>query len=501
MDVSQHRQDLHIHFLGPASSQFSQLQEFAHKRGHPVKSSTSESDFFQIYRATPSHIVLVNLQSLENDLESFIEKCAEVFPKVVFIVMGVRNQRIEAKAYFSYGVIAYIESGDTVLEQFDWEIDQVVDKLVCESIRDDLMAARKDMENRLAKAQANVISIGEPSVVFKTEVAELDVDNIVVNFEQAKSKEQLIEKFISTVSPLINEDGRIIYFKYLGDIISLVATHASNVSADQIQGLGVRLSQEEAKAPKNFLLSPKGFSSLDSLLEKSLGVASYYSRALTVRGEVDGIMIFMGSAIDAARTIEFNNHFTLFRLIYEKQSFLKRMLQLEVKDAVTQFLSAEQFNYRLSEEMDRARRIEEPLSVVKLSIDQLPQINQTLGESVRDAVLKHIAVLVKRSSRVTDVLCRTGENEFSLLLPHSTHKGALLKAERLRRIVEASPVPGASINISISQGVSEFPSLAGDANSVSKGASQALNVAVKMGGNKVGLAKANSSHKPEFRVE
>ena len=114
--------------------------------------------------------------------------------------------------------------------------------------------------------------------------------------------------------------------------------------------------------------------------------------------------------------------------------------------------------------------------------------------------MRSIAAIVKKTSRINDMACRTDDNEISLILPHCSRKGAALRTERLRRIVENHSFTISGVKITISSGVSEYPSLASNAEDLAAGASQALHFISTHGGNKVCLYKPPQEFKPDFEV-
>src|SRR5690606_36572567 len=110
----------------------------------------------------------------------------------------------------------------------------------------------------------------------------------------------------------------------------------------------------------------------------------------------------------------------------------------EVQDFVTEVYNRNYYFKTLADELERARRLTQPLSVVKVALDDFYEIESSLGEAVRDELLKGLAGTITKTSRTNDVTCRTGMNEMALVLPHCSTNGAALRAERLRRIIEGT---------------------------------------------------------------
>jgi diguanylate cyclase (GGDEF)-like protein len=114
--------------------------------------------------------------------------------------------------------------------------------------------------------------------------------------------------------------------------------------------------------------------------------------------------------------------------------------------------------------------------------------------------LKAIATLIKRTTRVNDYACRTGPVEVSLVLPHCSKKGAAIRGERLRRAIESHSFSLSGVHVSVSTGISEYPTLCSTTEELDLTAAQALRYVVDKGGNKVCLFKAPDSFKPDFEV-
>ena len=80
-----------------------------------------------------------------------------------------------------------------------------------------------------------------------------------------------------------------------------------------------------------------------------------------------------------------------------------------------------------------------PLSVVVVDIDYFKKINDNYGHDVGDRVLINVATLMKKAIRATDVVSRTGGEEFLILYPKTTLSMAVKLAEKIRVEIESSP--------------------------------------------------------------
>ena len=90
-----------------------------------------------------------------------------------------------------------------------------------------------------------------------------------------------------------------------------------------------------------------------------------------------------------------------------------------------------------------------PLSAVVVDIDHFKTIKDTYGHDIGDEALIHITRLMKEAVRTTDVVARTGGEEFLVLFPHATLSQAVKLAEKMRKVIEANPFVEGDVNHSI----------------------------------------------------
>ena len=119
----------------------------------------------------------------------------------------------------------------------------------------------------------------------------------------------------------------------------------------------------------------------------------------------------------------------------------------------------------LESRMQRAyrRSIDEgvPMSVIMCDIDFFKKVNDTYGHAAGDEALKLVAATLDGGRRETDLCCRYGGEEFTVLLDRTHGDDALLLAERLRRAVEdlRFVFEGRPVPLTLSLGVAAFPEL------------------------------------------
>jgi diguanylate cyclase (GGDEF)-like protein len=93
-------------------------------------------------------------------------------------------------------------------------------------------------------------------------------------------------------------------------------------------------------------------------------------------------------------------------------------------------------------EWDRARREEQPISLLFMDVDHFKLYNDTYGHSAGDDCLRQIASAIKKAVlRPADLTARYGGEEFVVLLPTTDGMGAEEVAERILRTVDSMAIP------------------------------------------------------------
>ena len=139
---------------------------------------------------------------------------------------------------------------------------------------------------------------------------------------------------------------------------------------------------------------------------------------------------------------------------------------LAIRDGLTGLYNYRHFWELLGHEVEQSRRYETPLSLLFLDLDSFKVINDTLGHSQGDAVLKTLADYLQGALRQADVICRYGGEEFVVLLPKTPFEQAVMLAERLRQKIseQVIPLPERDLRFTVSIGVSSLsPGMDGEA--------------------------------------
>jgi diguanylate cyclase (GGDEF)-like protein len=105
--------------------------------------------------------------------------------------------------------------------------------------------------------------------------------------------------------------------------------------------------------------------------------------------------------------------------------------------------------------MSRARRANQPLSIIMLDIDHLRRLNDDYGQRTGDEVLQRFADIVRTALRKEDMLVRFAGEQFLVMLPEVSGPGAVVVAGRIRRSVADVPIEAAGhlLQVTVSLGV------------------------------------------------
>jgi diguanylate cyclase (GGDEF)-like protein len=155
-----------------------------------------------------------------------------------------------------------------------------------------------------------------------------------------------------------------------------------------------------------------------------------------------------------------------------------------INDVNTGLYNRQHFEESLAKELERSGRHNHEVAVLLIDIDHLGQLNETLGQEKGDEAIRHTATILKTALRDIDIPCRFGGEEFGIILPETPLQNAFDVAERLRSKVRSEPAPGVGV-LTVSIGLSGYPSNAEDIEGLMKAAQEALDVAKYEGRDRV----------------
>lgn len=184
-------------------------------------------------------------------------------------------------------------------------------------------------------------------------------------------------------------------------------------------------------------------------------------------------------------------HLDIYSYLHQNYQIFKKQA---VTDGLTGIYNRRFFNEELSREIERSHRHFLRMSLLMIDIDHFKKINDAYGHSTGDWVLKKIARVLRDTTRVCDIECRYGGEEFALILPETTTQQALIIAEKLRQEIASTKFTdenGHEIRpITLSIGVATFPDHASKTEELIHHADQGLYTSKANGRNAVTVLSA-----------
>lgn len=168
---------------------------------------------------------------------------------------------------------------------------------------------------------------------------------------------------------------------------------------------------------------------------------------------------------------------------------VQRLLRLSTCDRMTGLFNRGYFDERVLEEVSRANRYNRPLTLVMMDIDHFKTFNDSHGHSAGDEALRILASIMRTSFRQSDITARYGGEEFVVILPETDATVAAEKVEKLRQLIESTPIPvsgnGVVERLTISAGLACFPEDGPKANQILEAADRRLFEAKRQGRNRI----------------
>jgi len=177
----------------------------------------------------------------------------------------------------------------------------------------------------------------------------------------------------------------------------------------------------------------------------------------------------------------------------EKRLLIEKLEYLSNTDGLTGLLNRRALTDSLFYEIDRAKRYNSQMSLILCDIDNFKEINDACGHDAGDQALQTIASTLKTILRKADIAGRYGGDEFMLILPQTSIKGAEKIADKILfavRNAEMSFTEDKSIRLSLSIGLSSLEADSDTPDSLIKRTDDAMYASKQGGRDRVSTVKS-----------
>ena len=162
---------------------------------------------------------------------------------------------------------------------------------------------------------------------------------------------------------------------------------------------------------------------------------------------------------------------------------------LATTDGLTDLYNHRYFQEQMKIMVESSARYETQFSLIILDIDFFKKFNDTFGHQAGDAVLRQVAQTLKKNVRSSDIVCRYGGEEMSIILANTDYETAVSTANKICDRISAYDFKlpnGKDATVTISLGVSTYPKDGATPSELIDAADKHLYIAKNSGRNRVG---------------
>lgn len=175
-----------------------------------------------------------------------------------------------------------------------------------------------------------------------------------------------------------------------------------------------------------------------------------------------------------------------------KSRDFEQQYKLATTDGLTELYNHRYFQEQMTMLVENSKRYGTEFSLIILDIDFFKKFNDTFGHQAGDTVLRQVAQTLKKNVRATDIVCRYGGEEMSIILPNTGKDEAFTTAEKICQRIASNKVKlshDKESQVTISLGVSTYPHDGSTPSELITSADKRLYLAKENGRNQVGLEK------------
>jgi len=298
---------------------------------------------------------------------------------------------------------------------------------------------------------------------------------------EQKQVEQLLRKSAAEIEDLYNH-APCGYHSLDKDSVII------KINDTELAWLGYARDEVIGKMKWHDLLAPEDAASCGATLMKLMQYGSARDQEVRIKRK-DGT-VFTG-LLNATAIYEPDGNYkmsrsTIFDITERKQTEAK-MIELAYYDPLTGLPNRTLFYDRLAQEIKKAHRAGLKMAVLYIDLDKFKEVNDTLGHSMGDLLLKETAHRINGCVREADTVARLGGDEFIIILSELDDAGNIERVAEniLHRLAEPFQLEDEIAYVSASMGITLYPDDATGVEELLKDADQAMYVAKNAGRNRL----------------
>jgi len=173
------------------------------------------------------------------------------------------------------------------------------------------------------------------------------------------------------------------------------------------------------------------------------------------------------------------------RDITERKQWQEKIEQLAMTDSLTGAANRNQYDLRLKEVLQHAKRFEMQFALMYIDLDKFKPVNDTYGHAVGDILLQKVVDILNVACREVDLVARLGGDEFVIIANgiHEPEEVALLAKRVIEQVSNPFDIDNNKVQIGASIGISCYPGDSEDIESLKRMADEALYISKKEGRN------------------
>lgn len=494
MELSEIRSSFQVYIYSQKQSHVSVVADWLSTWSYNQLVIEEPIDLFEETKMNPPHIMIVHYSEEEAEVVEAIKKISPE-TQVIFLVdklqfsSAILNKlaydvlewplnspiqllrvldHIAEKNYYLFRS----EQNDVEGEDFNKKIIELMKKInEKESIIDGL---QEEVSHWKEETQINTLVSASNQTHWQ---------KYVESINKCQGVEEAIYEYMKSVSNYENQ-CEVYYFKYIASHKSLLLSKTIRQDMKKLNGLGVDLKQHKNLVEK--LKSAMELNELKRFVNRVLELDEFIIDPIYVERTPVGVLVYESS--HASKELQIYKDY--LNGVVQKLYFSKRFYDYVKLDLVTTAINKD-FLKNLKHEISRARRIDRAVSLLLIQVDQYNEFVESEGKEEADYLMKMIFRVFEENTRVNDIIGNISANEMGIILPHTDHKGASIHAERLRQIVESadfSKILSSNPSITVSIGVSEYPTFSSGGDELFETTDHALYVVKSQGNNQVCLA-------------